>query len=123
MPEWLTLTRALAVLAVLVLVLGVLQVRSCQHDRRQAAESRLKDGQAGAAIESGRDAIATQGAAAKRETAAEELTRTNSEEIHNAEGANVQIPPAVTAAGLRSLCRRAAYSSSERCRMLNAGAR
>ena len=36
-------------------------------------------------------------------------------EIRNAKGADAPVDPAVRDAGLASLCRRAAYRSSERC--------
>lgn len=119
-----TLATRIAVVAIFVIcVLGFLQVQSCQRERTQAAQSRVERGQTEALSSSAKDAIAAQGAAAARERASEELTRTNEKEIRNAEGADAEVHPAVRDAGLRSLCRRAAYRDSERCRLLAAGAR
>lgn len=107
---------AIAAIAI-ILVLGFLQVRSCQQERQRAAEARLQQGQMGAQGESAKDAIATQGKAGERERQSEELTRTNEREIRNAQGASDPVNPAARDAGLRSLCRRAAYIDSERCRV------
>jgi len=113
-------TRIVAALSVLLLIVGVLYLRSCQEARQRAAESRLQRGQAGALSDSAADAIgAVQGAAA-RERAEEELTRRNEREIRDAPGASDAVNPAVRDAGLASLCRRAAYRDSERCRLRGA---
>ena len=116
-------TKIIAGLVLVVLVVGILYVSSCQDRRQQAAESRLQKGQTGALTESAKDAIATQGAAGEREQASEELTRSNEKEIRDAEGADAPVDPAVRDAGLDSLCRRAAYRNSERCRMRRAAPR
>ena len=107
--------RALAGLAFLLCVVGFLYVQSCQRARVAAGEKRVERAQSGATVESAKDAIATQSNVAEAQSAGEELTRTNEKEIRNAKGADAAVDPAVRDAGLASLCRRAAYRSSERC--------
>lgn len=107
----------IAGLVVLVLILGVLQVRSWQQDRLRAAQSKIDRGQAGAARESAADAVNTVGNVAEAQRESEDLTRSNEREIRDAEGANDAVNPAVRDAGLRSLCRRAASRNDPRCRV------
>lgn len=104
-----------AVVFGLVIVLAVSGYGMWQSMRSAATEKRVERAQSGATVESAKDAIATQGAAQERETASEELTKTNEKEIRHAEGANEPLPGAVTAAGRDSLCRRASYRSSKYC--------
>ena len=105
---------------VLILVLGFLWLRSCQEDRRRAAESRVQRGQTEALSDSAADAIGTVQGAGARERAEEELTRRNEKEIRDAPGASDEVNPGVRDAGLASLCRRAAYRDTERCRLRRA---
>lgn len=116
-----TVGKIIAALVLVVIVLGGLQFCSWQRARQQAAESRLQRNQTEALSNSAQDAIATQGRSQAEERASEELSRSNEKEIRDAEGANDRVNPAVRDAGLRSLCRRAAYRDSERCRVFNAG--
>lgn len=118
-----TLSLVLAALALAVLLLGGLQLRSCRQARQQAAQSRVDKGQNKALSDSAKDAIAVQGAASARERANDDLTRSNEEDIRNAKGADAAVDPAVRDAALRSLCRRAAYRDGERCRLLRADPR
>lgn len=113
---------AIIVLGAVVLGLGWLAVAQWQKSRTAAAESRLQQGQTEALSNSAKDAIATEGAAAAQERASEDLTRTNQEEIRNAKGADAAVNPAARDAGLRAVCRRAAYRDSQRCRLLAAPA-
>jgi Flp pilus assembly protein TadB len=106
---------AIVVLGLVVLGLAALAVSQWRHARTAAAESRVEHAQSGALLNSATDAIATEGAAARRETASEGLTRTNEEEIRNAKGSDAAVDPAARDAGLASLCRRASYRASERC--------
>lgn len=89
-----------------------------EKSRAQGAQARVDHAQTAAMTNSAADAVNTAGAAADRETQSEDLTRSNQQEIRNAQGANDPVNPAVRDAGLRSLCRRAAYRGSERCRLL-----
>ena len=116
-----TVNRSLAVAltaALLAAVLLLLGPAACQRIRSLSAQARLGDEQLKAAAKSGADAVDTAGRAARRERESEETTRTNEREIRHAEGADDRVHPGVRDAGLRSLCRRAAYRDSERCRLL-----
>lgn len=121
--KWLTPSRIVAAVVALILVLGFLQVRSCTQAREKAAEARVERGQAGAGKESFKDAIATTGNVSAAQTAGEDLTRSNEKEIRDAKGADAAVDPGVRDAGLASLCRRAAYRDSERCRLRGTPAR
>lgn len=110
---------AMGVIAV-VLLLGFLQVRSCQQARQRDAQSKVDRAQADAASKSAADAIATQSEANRREQASEAMTGTNEKEIRNAQGAGDRVNPDARDAGLRSLCRRAAYRNDDRCRVFRA---
>lgn len=110
-------TRILAGALLIILILGVLQVRSCSLAKQRAAQSKIDRGQAGAARESAKDAIQTQGEVSERGAASEDLTRTNEKEIRGAEGSTDPVNPAARDAGLASLCRRPAYRNHERCKL------
>lgn len=111
------------VLAVAALGLLMAGPAACKRAGRIAAEQRVERAQRGAAADSARDAIATAGAANDRERQSDDLTIRNQLEIRNAEGADLPVNPHATGAGLDSLCRRAAYRDSERCRLRRAAAR
>lgn len=114
------LSRALTlalVAGVLALVLILAGPAACNKIRSLRAQAELQQGQSEALGNSARDAIATQGEAHRREAESEALTKSNEKEIRDAPGADDAVNPAVRDAGLRSLCRRAAYRDSERCRM------
>lgn len=120
------MSRTLIMAAVILGLVGLILMfgpAACNKIRSQAAQSRLNEAQTGALGNSAADAVATQGAANKREAESQDLTRSNEKEIRNAEGASDPVNPAARDAGLRSLCRRAAYSNSERCRVFAAPAR
>jgi hypothetical protein len=111
--------RLIAIVAgVIVLIIAVgLFVRSCDQRRDRAAQERLDSAQAGAAAESSADAINTVSRSGEAQAASEELSRANEKEIRGAEGASERVGAGVNAAGLRSLCRRAAYANDPRCRI------
>lgn len=100
------LRKVAAILVALVLLLGFLQIRSWQQARQKAAEARVERGQAGAAQESAKDAIATQGAAAAREQASTDQEKTNAHDITAAQGAKDVVNPAARDAFLRAQCLR-----------------
>jgi hypothetical protein len=103
--------------AVLALVIGpMLVVRSCDKRHSQAAQERVEDSQAQAASNSAADAIATVSASGEAERASEDLTRANDRDIRAAEGAEVKVGAGVNAAGLKALCKRAAYRSDPKCK-------
>lgn len=118
-----TVARVAAAALAIVLIVGVLQVRSCVNAKRDAAVLKVQGEQAKAAGKSAADAIATQSDVNRRSQEAEGLTRTNEKEIRNAPGADARVDDRATAAGLDSLCRRASYRDTERCRLRGAAPR
>ena len=113
----LTLRAVLFALAGLAAVLVLVAVYNA-ITARPKAEARLNRNQAQAAQASGRDAVDRVGAAAEREAEGDALTRSNEKEIRNAQGADAPVDPAARDAGLRSLCRRAAYRRDPKCLQL-----
>ncbi len=105
---------ALALLMAVILGGALLRV-SLMSSARAKAEARLNAGQLGAAIESGSDAVTTLSTRAAADAAGDALTLENDRAIHAASGANAPVDPALRAAGLAGLCRRAAYSHHPRC--------
>jgi hypothetical protein len=110
----------IAIFALLIAFIGPAMCRKANHE---SARARLGEEAAKAASQSGVDTVATVGAAARREAQSNDLTRTNEQEIRNAQGADARIDPAVRDAGLDGLCRRAAFRDNERCRLRRATAR
>jgi hypothetical protein len=78
-------------------------------------EARVSAGQAGAAVASGKDAANTVGNRMDADAAEDTLTKENADAIRNADGASAPVAAPVRDAGLRSLCRRAAYSRDPKC--------
>jgi Flp pilus assembly protein TadB len=120
--NWLRSTIGMIVtgLGLLLIVVAFLYLQSCSQNRQRAAQSKVDRSQGDAFQNSAGDAVNTIGTANRREGESEALTRQNEKEIRDAEGASQSVNPAVRDAGLRSLCRRAAYRDSERCRLFNA---
>ena len=110
----------IAMIGLLITLAGPAACRKLNHE---AARARLGEASATAASRNGEDAVATVGAAARREQQSGELTQTNEREIRNAQGADAPIDPAVRDAGLGGLCRRPAYRDDERCRVRRAAPR
>ncbi len=94
--------------AVLLFVLGALLVNAITGGAVAKALARLQGNRADAALESGRDAVNTVGDQGAAERASDDLTRSNEDEIRNAEGSDAVVADPAHAAGIRSLCRRAA---------------
>jgi hypothetical protein len=99
-------------LAVAILVFGP---AACNAIRGQKAQTRVTTGQLEATHESATDALGAAGNVAANEAAGADLSRTNSEEIHNAKGADVHVAPAVNAAGVRAICRRKSAAHDPKC--------
>ena len=78
-------------------------------------EATIAGNRADAASQSGSEAVQTVGDQATSETAIDDLTRSNSNEIRSADGADAPVSSDLRGAGMRSLCRRAAYRDSEKC--------
>ena len=109
--------------AIFALLLALAGPAACRKMNSEAARARLGEETAKAASRNGQDAVATIGAAARREQQSDQLTQSNEREIRNAQGADARLDPAVRDAGLGGLCRRPAYRDDERCRMRCAAAR
>lgn len=103
---------------VLILALG-LAVLAILHFWRLAAsgagEARLERNQASALSNSATDAIDVLGDRQALDEAIDTITKENDYAIHSAPGADAPVDPAVRAAGLAGLCRRAAYQCEPRC--------
>ena len=107
--------RAVAIIVVVAIVVGILFLRSCQAERTAKVGTKLATGQAGASLASGADAVDTTGNVQGNEIAADAITRENDDAIHKADGAGAPVATAVRNAGLASLCRRAAYRGDPKC--------
>lgn len=99
--------------AFLIAVIG--GVHSCRLAQTAKTEAKLSANQTGAALASGKDAVDTVGQTAARDAATDTITRENDRAIRNAPGAAAPVDPAAHAAGLASLCRRAAYRGKPEC--------
>lgn len=109
------LARWIWALIILALLIGALVWLYSAWTAKPKAEARLGRNTTEAAQQSGGDAVKTVGEAGKRDQAADNLTRSNADDISNAKGADAPIDPAARDAGLRSLCKRRAYSREPKC--------
>ncbi|CAN5702539.1 hypothetical protein BH11PSE6_BH11PSE6_00090 [soil metagenome] len=109
------LAKAIVIIAVILIVVGLLFLRSCETARTAKTQAKVSEGQAGASLASGADAVDTAGNVQGNEIAADTITRENDNAIHNAEGASAPVAAPVRDAGLASLCRRAAYRGDPKC--------
>ena len=100
----------IALVLILAVVVGVMT-----HNARSAAEAKVSGAMTAARVEAGADAGQVVDSAHTAATASEDLTRKNADEIRNAPGASAALDPALNDAGLRSLCRRAAYRGRPEC--------
>ena len=106
----------LGFLAVLMIV-ALVYMSGCEERRALGDQKKIERGQTGAVIESGMDASNVQANVATNDAASAELGRSNEKEIRDAKGSDVAVAPDAQSAGLRSLCRRAAYRDRPECRM------
>jgi len=105
------------VIAALVLAMAIAGPAACRKLHTDQARARLGEEQARAASKSGENAVAAVGAAAKREQQSDQMGEDHEKEIRGTAGADAPVAPAVRDVGLGSLCGRAAYRDSERCRL------
>lgn len=106
---------ARAAFAAVILIIALLAWNSWRSGQVAKDDARLKGNQVEAAVASGQDAVGTVGDVMTGEDQIDTITRENDDEIRNAEGADAPVHPDVRAAGLRSLCRRAAYRERDEC--------
>lgn len=102
--------------AAVALIIGWWLISSLTGGKSAKVQAELNGNVAGAALESGKDAVGAVGAAAQRASDSDQLTQENRDAIQKAEGASVAVSPAADAAGIDALCRRTAYRDSARCR-------
>lgn len=119
MIAWLKTLPLLTKLAAIALVVGVAGGLFAWHQwtvaRNAKTEATLGKNQAGAATASGADAANTVGNRMDADAAEDTLTRSNDDDIRKADGASAPVAAPVRDAGLRSLCRRAAYRGDPKC--------
>jgi Flp pilus assembly protein TadB len=106
---------AAATVIACVVLLAWIAYTAWQNSRTSAARARTSASQAKAVSDSAKDAIDATGAAHARSGASDQLTRENERDIRNAKGADARVDPAVSDAGLGSLCKRPVYSQHPRC--------
>jgi hypothetical protein len=107
------------VLALFLLIMAITTVSRCTSGNQKATQGRIDKGQEAAASNSAADAISTQSGVNANAVSSEDLTRSNREDIRNAQGANDKVNPAVRDAGLASLCKRPSYRNDSRCKLRN----
>ena len=112
---FLGLARWMWALFVLVLLIAAAWWLYSAWTAKPKAEARLGKNTTEAAQQNGSDAVRTVGEVGQRDHAADDLTRSNADEIRNAPGADAPVNPAARDAGLRALCKRASYQHSPRC--------
>lgn len=115
MPSLAPRAIAAAILGLLLVLLVLFGVSQCSKRKNAAAQARVEQSQAQAAHESAAEAINTVAASGARESASEELSRSNEHDIRAADGASQRVPTAVDVAGRKALCRRAAYANDPKC--------
>lgn len=79
-------------------------------------EANLSKNQTGAATASGQDAVNTLGNRADAEAETDRVSRENTDSITKAKGADAKVAQPVNDAGVKALCRRAAYKDTLRCK-------
>jgi 2-iminoacetate synthase ThiH len=100
----------LAGLGLCLLLVSLFALSQCQRARNAGTEARINKGQAGAAIDSGVDAVGTVSNGHAAAAAEQQSAKETSDEIRNAIDAR-----GVTAAGRNGLCRLAAYRDHPDC--------
>ena len=83
--------------------------------KRAKVEATLNRNAAGAALESGKDAVGTVGAQQAAEAASDRLSAQNAASIHQAPGADAKVDPGASSAGIKALCKRASARSDPKC--------
>jgi len=108
-----TIIRLAAVL--LAALLALYLVNAVTGGKVAQAVARLQTNIAGAAIESGRDAVQAVGSQGSAEDAIDQRVKENERAIRSAPGADAPVDPALRDTALRGLCRHAANRGDPRC--------
>lgn len=114
-PKWLTRPVLWLIGAVLIVLAAWWLIATLTGGKRAKVEARLNGNVAGAALESGRDAVGTLGKQQAAESATDATTRANAAEIAAAPGSDAKVNPAATNAGIRALCKRASARKDPKC--------
>ena len=114
-PKWLTSTVAYAIGAALLALAAWWLVATLTGGKRAKVQAKLSGNVAGAALESGRDAVGTVGAQQAAEAASDRLGAENGASIRQAPGADAKVDPGASSAGIKALCRRASARSDPKC--------
>lgn len=104
-----TAARIVAGLALAALFAIILTLYSCGQMQTAKTRTKLAEGQAGAAVESGRDAVQTVGNSQGRETQIQETVKDGTDAINKAPAGNSN------AAADRAACGMRAYRRQPRC--------
>ena len=117
MPTFTPLAKLIAAVAgVLIVCLAAWWlVATLTGGKRAKVEATLNRNVAGAALESGKDAVGTVGAQQAAEAASDRLGADNGASIHAAPGADAKVDPGASSAGIKALCRRASAKGDPRC--------
>ena len=101
--------------AVLIALAAWWLVATLTGGKRAKVEAELNSNIAGAALESGRDAVNTVGQQQGSEAAVDALGRDNAAAIRNAPGASATVAPEASRAGITAICKRASARSDPKC--------
>ena len=109
------LSRLLLFAGIIIVGLGLIQLRQCQKDRAEATRQRLDTGLATAARDSATDTINTVAARADADAATRQIEKDNADAIRTAPGADAPVDPVLADTARRGLCRYAAYRGRPEC--------
>jgi hypothetical protein len=108
---------AAIVAGALLLLIVLAGPAACEKIRSLKAQSKVSSAQAGAAANSGADAVNTVQSVGSNQAESEELGRNNERDIRKATGADQKVGADVNAAGRAALCKRAAYRNEPMCKV------
>jgi hypothetical protein len=103
------LAKLVVIVAVILIVGGLLFLRSCETARTAKTAEKLATGQRGAAIESGADAVQSTGNVSATETARLSTVKEGTDAIHEAPAGDSNDPAD------RAACRLRSYRHSDKC--------
>ena len=115
LPTWLTRPVIYAIAAVVAALAIWWLVATLLGGKRAEVQAKLNGNIAGAALESGKDAVNTVGQQQASEGAVGALGRDNAAAIHNASGSSASVSPEANAAGIAAICKRASARSDPKC--------
>ena len=117
MPAFTPLAKALAAVGALIVVCLAAWwlVATLTGGKSAKVQVKLSGNVAGAALESGKDAVGTVGAVGERAAASDRLGAENAASIRQAPGADAKVDPGASSAGIKALCRRASARSDPKC--------